>query len=50
MKEEFTFIGKVPLEERVRGTEPPAKKEDCEVKDIGKVHLYVKAKVRRVLI
>lgn len=31
LKEEFTFIGKVPLEERVRGTEPPAKKEDCEV-------------------
>lgn len=31
LKEEYTFIGKVPLEERVRGTEPPAKKEDCEV-------------------
>ncbi|XP_022332049.2 uncharacterized protein LOC111129853 isoform X2 [Crassostrea virginica] len=31
LKEEFKFIGQVPLEERVRGTEPPAKKEDCEV-------------------
>lgn len=47
MKEEFTFIGKVPLEERVRGTEPPAKKEDCEVMGIGKVHLNIKAQVQR---
>ncbi|XP_061172506.1 heterogeneous nuclear ribonucleoprotein U-like isoform X2 [Saccostrea echinata] len=31
LKEEFTFIGKVPLEDRVRGTTPPAKKEECEV-------------------
>lgn len=48
MKEEFIFIGKVLLEERVRGIEFLVKKEDCEVKDIGKVYLYVKVKVRRV--
>ena len=31
MKEDFVYVDKVPLEERVRGTPPPAKKEECEV-------------------
>lgn len=29
----------------MRGTEPPAKKEDSEVMSIGKVHLNIKAQV-----
>jgi hypothetical protein len=32
LKEEFTFIGNVPEAERFRGTLPPSKKEECEVK------------------
>ncbi len=31
LKEGFEFVGKVAEEERVRGTLPPEKKEDCEV-------------------
>lgn len=31
MKEDFVYVDKVPLEERVRGTPPPAKKEECEI-------------------
>ena len=31
VKEGFTFINDVPVEERTRGTLPPEKKEDCEV-------------------
>ncbi|XP_060601216.1 heterogeneous nuclear ribonucleoprotein U-like protein 1 isoform X2 [Ruditapes philippinarum] len=31
LEEDYTFIDVVPLEERVRGTEQPEKKEDCEI-------------------
>ena len=31
IKEGFTFVNDVPVEERIRGTLPPEKKEDCEV-------------------
>lgn len=31
LQEEFVFIDQVEAEKRVRGTEPPAKKEECEV-------------------
>jgi hypothetical protein len=30
-EEGFVFINNIPLEERVRGPLPPAKKEECEV-------------------
>ncbi len=32
VKEGYTFVNSVPEEDRVRGTLPPAKKEDCEVR------------------
>ncbi|KAJ8308856.1 hypothetical protein KUTeg_013730 [Tegillarca granosa] len=31
LKEDFNFIANVPVEERVRGLAPPAKKEECEM-------------------
>ena len=31
LKEGFTFINDVVLEDRVRGSLPPEKKEDCQV-------------------
>ncbi|XP_064600280.1 heterogeneous nuclear ribonucleoprotein U-like protein 1 isoform X2 [Liolophura sinensis] len=31
LQEEFVFIDQVEAEKRVRGTEPPAKKEECEI-------------------
>lgn len=31
IEEDFVFIDNIPLEERVRGILPPAKKEDCEI-------------------
>ena len=31
LKEEYTFIEEVPVEDRVRGQTPPSAKEDCEV-------------------
>ncbi|CAC5387390.1 HNRNPUL1 [Mytilus coruscus] len=31
LKEDFVFIDKVPLEERVKGIAPPEKKEECEI-------------------
>ena len=31
IKEDFTFINSVLVEERIRGALPPLKKEDCEV-------------------
>lgn len=31
LKEEFVFVEAVAVEDRVRGTEPPSKKEDCEI-------------------
>lgn len=32
IEEGFVFINSVPVEERIRGPLPPAKKEDCEVR------------------
>lgn len=31
MKEGYTFIHKLPMEEKIRGTKGPANKSDCEV-------------------
>ena len=37
IKEGCTFINDVPVEERIRGTLPAEKKEDCEVSCMGVV-------------
>ena len=35
VKEGFSFIGKLDVEDRVRGPVPPKEKKDCEVCMIG---------------
>ncbi len=40
LKEGYVFINAVPVDERVRGTLPPEKKEDCEVRPVLLVHSF----------